>query len=120
MEAAIINFCPTGMVPVKEQTPHVPLSPSEIIEQVHEAYEIGITIAHLHARDEQGAATYKKDIYQKIFAGVRKHCPGLIICGSSSGRNFNEFEKRSAVIELQPDMCSLTLSSLNFFQQASI
>lgn len=120
MEATIINFCPTGMVPTKEQTPHVPLSPSEIIEQVHEAYEIGITIAHLHARDEQGAATYKNDIYQQIFEGVRKHCPGLIICASSSGRNFNEFEKRSAVIELQPDMCSLTLSSLNFFQQASV
>lgn len=120
MEATIINFCPTGMVPTKEQTPYVPLSPSEIIEQVHEAYQIGITIAHLHARDETGQATYKKDVYQKIFEGVRKHCPGLIICGSSSGRNFSEFEKRSAVIELQPDMCSLTLSSLNFFQQASV
>ena len=31
-----------------------------------------------------------------------------------------EFEKRSAVIELKPDMCSLTLSSLNFINSASI
>lgn len=120
METIIINFCPTGMVPSKEQTPHVPVSPSEIIEQVHEAYEIGITIAHLHARDENGHPTYKKEVYRNIFEGVRKYCPGLIICGSSSGRIFNELEKRSAVIELQPDMCSLTLSSLNFFQQASV
>lgn len=107
------------MVPTKKETPHVPVSPNEIIEQTHQAYEIGITIAHLHARAEDEQPTYKKSVYQQIFEGVKKHCPGLIICGSTSGRNFPEFEKRSEVIELQPDMCSLTLSSLNFANQAS-
>ena len=116
----IINFCPTGMVPTKESTPFVPISENEIIEQTHEAYEVGITIAHLHARLENGVPTYKKSNYQKIFEGVRKHCPELIICGSTSGRDFPEFEKRSEVIELKPDMCSLTLSSLNFINKASV
>ena len=116
----IINFCPTGMIPTKEMTQYVPISPSEIIEQVHEAYDIGITIAHLHARLEDGTPTYKKNVYREIFEGVRKHCPDLIICASTSGRNFQEFEKRSEVIELKPDMCSLTLSSLNFLNEASI
>jgi uncharacterized protein (DUF849 family) len=120
MSKIVINFCPTGMVPTKEMTPHVPVSPSEIIEQTHEAYEIGITIAHLHAREKDGVPSYKASIYQEIFEGVRKHCPDLIICGSSSGRNFPEFEKRSELLELQPDMCSLTLSSLNFLKQASV
>lgn len=120
MNKILINFCPTGMVPQKKQTPHVPISPSEIIEQTHEAYEVGITIAHLHARDESGVPTYLKNTYRDIFEGVRKHCPDLVICGSTSGRNFPEFEKRSEVIELQPDMCSLTLSSLNFLRQASV
>lgn len=108
------------MVPTKSMTPYVPVTPSEIIEQVHEAYEVGITITHLHARQEDEVPTYKKSIYREIFEGVRKHCPELIICGSSSGRNFPEFEKRSEVIELEPDMCSLTLSSLNFLKQASM
>lgn len=116
----LINFCPTGMIPTKEMTPYVPIRPNEIIEQTHEAYEMGITIAHLHARDENQVPTYKKSVYQEIFEGVRKHCPDLIICGSTSGRNFPEFEKRSEVIELKPDMCSLTLSSLNFIKQASV
>lgn len=116
----IINFCPTGMIPTKALTPHVPVSPSEIIEQTHEAYELGITIAHLHARDFDGVPTWSPEVYREIFEGVRKHCPHLIICGSTSGRDFPEFEKRSAVIDLKPDMCSLTLSSLNFVNQASI
>ncbi|MCE7922725.1 MAG: 3-keto-5-aminohexanoate cleavage protein [Haliscomenobacteraceae bacterium CHB4] len=118
--AIIINFCPTGMVPTKAMTPYVPESPAEIIEQVHEAYELGITIAHLHARDETGVPTWKKDIYARIFEGVRVYCPELLICGSTSGRTFPEFEKRSALIELQPDMASLTLSSLNFAKEASV
>ncbi len=120
MEATIINFCPTGMIPTRAQTPFVPISPAEIIEQVHEAYEIGITIAHLHAREEDETPSYKKNIYREIFEGIRKHCPGLLVCGSTSGRTFSEFEKRSAVIELEPDMCSLTLSSLNFQHEASL
>jgi len=120
MKALIINFCPTGMIPTKSQTPFIPVSPAEIIEQVHAANEIGITIAHLHARDEDGQPSYKKNVYRDIFDGVRKYCPDLVICGSTSGRTFQEFEKRSEVIELQPDMCSLTLSSLNFYDQASL
>lgn len=120
MDNIIINFCPTGMVPTKEMNINVPISVSEIVEQTHEAWEVGITIAHLHARESDGTPTYKLEIYRDIFEGVRKYCPDLIICGSSSGRNWPEFEKRSAVIELQPDMCSLTPSSLNFVQQASV
>jgi 3-keto-5-aminohexanoate cleavage enzyme len=120
MKKIIVNFCPTGMIPMKEMTPFVPISSNEIIEQVHQANEIGISIAHLHAREENGMPSYRKNIYRDIFEGIRKHCPDLILCGSSSGRNFSEFEKRSEVIELKPDMCSLTLSSLNFLKQASV
>ncbi len=47
----IVNFTPTGMIPTREMTPHVPISAQEIVENVHEAVEIGITIVHLYARD---------------------------------------------------------------------
>lgn len=108
------------MIPTKDMTPHVPVGVDEIIEQVHEAYEIGITMVHLHARDGDGTPTYKKEIYGKTMEGVRKHCPDLVICLSLSGRLFNTFEKRSEALELMPDLGSLTLSSLNFPQQASV
>jgi uncharacterized protein (DUF849 family) len=60
------------------------------------------------------------DVYKDIIDGVRKHCPGLPVCVSLTGRHFPEFEKRSAVLELMPDMGSLTMSSLNFPKAASI
>jgi len=124
-EKLIINFAPTGMIPTKEMTPCVPVTVSEIIEDVHEAWEIGITMVHLHARDAStGEPTYKAEVYGDIIAGIRKFAPELVICVSLSGRNFREFEKRAEPLyldgDLKPDMGSLTLSSLNFNKQASV
>ena len=117
----IINFTPTGMIPTKEMTPHVPISVNEIVEDIHEAYEIGITIVHVHARDEEtGKPTYKAEIYGRIVEGIRKFSRDLIICVSLSGRTFHEYEKRVEALECKPDMGSLTLSSVNFNQQASV
>ncbi len=121
----IINFTPTGMLPTKQMTPYVPITPQEIIEQVLAAADEGITLVHLHARDRRtGEPAYQADIYEEIITGIRKYHPEMVICVSTSGRNFYEFEKRAEVLglkgESKPDMASLTLSSLNFNKQASI
>lgn len=108
------------MVPTSKQNAHVPVQVPQIVEEVHAAAEIGITIAHLHARNADESPTSNPEVYQAIMEGIRKHCPDLLLCLSTSGRNAKTFEERSAVIELQPDLCSLTLSSLNFLQQASV
>lgn len=120
MQDLIVNFTPTGMIPVKEMTPHVPVSPAEIIEEVHAAYQAGITLAHLHARHPDGTPAYESGIYAEIFEGVRRHCPDLVICASLSGRTFPAFEQRSEVLELEPDMASLTLGSMNFALEPSV
>lgn len=125
MNPLIINFTPTGMIPTKDMTPHVPVTINEIVEDIHRAYELGITMTHIHARDEKtGVPSYKKEEYAKMIAGIREYAPDLVICASLSGRNFNTLDKRADVLslegDLKPDMGSLTLSSLNFNQVASM
>lgn len=124
MNDLIINFTPTGMIPTKEMSPHVPVSATEIIEDVHRAVDIGITMVHLHARDQAGQPTYHAEVYAEMIAGIRRFAPELVICVSLSGRTYSEFEKRSEVLQLdgnlKPDMGSLTLSSLNFNHIASV
>jgi uncharacterized protein (DUF849 family) len=115
----IINFTPTGTQTTRENS-YAPLEENEIIDSVIEANELGITLVHLHARDENLKNTYKIKHYSKIVDGIRKYCPELVICVSMSGRNFPEIEKRTEVLQLMPDMASLTLSSLNFQTGASI
>lgn len=121
----IVNFCPTGMIPTKSMTPHVPVTVEEIVEDVHEAVEIGITSVHVHARDEAtGEPTYRAEVYADIIGGIRKLAPDLVIGVSLSGRTFPELEKRAEPLkldgDLKPDMGSLTLSSVNFNRVASV
>lgn len=124
MDKLIINFTPTGIIPNKQMTPHVPLSPAEIVAEVLAARAYGVSMVHLHARDEQGNPTHRRDVYAEIIAGIRRVDRELILCVSTSGRVWNEFEKRAECLtlegDLKPDMASLTLSSLNFNHEASI
>jgi 3-keto-5-aminohexanoate cleavage enzyme len=114
----IVNFCPTGMIPTKQMTPHVPIATAEVIEEACEALERGVAIVHLHARDEKGKPTYRADLYETMIRGIRGHFPDAIVCVSCSGRNFPEFERRSEVLELtgaaRPDLASLTMTTLDF------
>ncbi len=121
----IINFTPTGMIPTKDMTRHVPISVREIIEDVNAAFELGLTMVHLHARDEStGKPTYRAEVYRRIIEGIRKFSQELIICVSLSGRTFKAFEKRAEPLQidgdLKPDMGSLTLSSVNFNREHSV
>lgn len=121
----IVNFTPTGMIPTKEMTPYVPISIGEIVEDVHRAVEIGITMVHLHARDQlTGRPAFRAEIYGEIISGIRRFDTSLIIGVSLSGRDCVEFEHRAEALQLdgavKPDMGSLTLSSLNFNKQASM
>lgn len=121
----IVNFTPTGMIPTRKMTRYVPVTVPEIIEDVHKAVEIGITMVHLHARDEKnGVPTYNAEVYGRIIEGIRSFDKELIICVSLSGRSIKEFEQRSAPLKLEgdlkPDMGSLTLSSLNFNKTESM
>lgn len=120
----VLNFAPTGMVPKRSDSPHVPLDPAEIADQVIEAAAIGITAAHLHARSPDGTPSHDPSIYGDIIGRIRRQLPELVICVSLSGRFSGAFEDRSAPLtlsgDLKPDMASLTLSSLNFAKEASV
>lgn len=122
--AVPVVLAPTGMVPTRASTPHVPLTAEEIARDVAAAYDIGITSVHLHARDEQGAPTWERETYARIVGAVREACPEVLINVSTSGRTWSEIEKRADCLaltgDLKPDLASLTLSSLNFISGASV
>lgn len=121
----ILNFTPTGLIPTKEMTPHVPTTADEIVEQVLDVADLGVNMVHLHAREpDTGKPTYKKELYAEIIQGIRKKNKDLILGVSTSGREFFKFDNRSECLELdgelKPDFASLTLSSLNFNRQVSV
>jgi uncharacterized protein (DUF849 family) len=120
----IVNACLTGMMPTKEQTPYVPITAKEIITDALECAKLGASIVHIHPRDKSGTPTWKKEAFAQIISGIREKNPQLIISATTSGRSWNEFDKRSEVLELtgklKPDLASLTVGSLNFMHDESI
>ena len=124
MEDIIINLAPTGIVPNKLVNPCVPLSIKEIVEDSRRCVDMGVNILHLHARDDSGIPTYKKEIYARLIGALREQSEDVIICVSLSGRRFSHFDQRSDPLrltgDLKPDMASLTLSSMNFNTETSV
>ena len=119
-----VSLCPTGMVPKKKDNPYTPISAKEIIDDVKKCAEIGITSVHIHARREDETPAWEKFYFEKIVSGIRSFDENIVICVTTSGRDVQEIEKRSDVLtlsgECKADMASLTLSSMNFLNQASI
>lgn len=123
-EVVIINAALTGMVPMRSDSPHVPLTVEEIATDAAAVYEAGATIVHLHPRDAEALPTTDPGLYRELIAAVRERCPQLLISASCSGRVERSIDARAVPLTFQgalkPDLGSLTCGSLNFPRQASI
>jgi 3-keto-5-aminohexanoate cleavage enzyme len=124
VERLIINLAPTGMVPTTRDNASLPVTPQAIANDAAGCRALGASVVHLHARDADGNATWRPEIYRDVITQVRHAAPDVIICVSTSGRTFKTFEQRAAVLDLdgdvKPEMASLTRGSMNFPAQASV
>ena len=120
----IINAALTGMVPTKDDTPHVPLTPGEVARDAEAVAAAGAAIIHLHPRDPDGLPTTDPEAFTRLIGAVRERCPGVLICATCSGRLEQDIGRRSAALALpeglRPDLASLTLGSMNFARSASL
>ncbi len=120
----IVNVALTGMIPRRAQVPHVPVTAEAIVEDAVACHTAGAAIVHLHARDAAEDPTWRREAYAEFVPEIRRRCPGLIVCVTTSGRTFGELEQRADVLaldgEARPDMASLTLGSLNFRDGPSV
>ena len=112
------------MIPTKAMTPYVPESPEEISAEALLCSKLGAAMVHIHARDDEGKNTYKKEVFADIINRIRKINKEIVIVVSTSGRHYPEYKYREVVLDLdgsvKPDMASLTLGSVNFNKTVSI
>ena len=109
----IITVAITGSVPRKENNPAVPITPEEQIESTQAAFEAGATVAHIHVRNDDQSPTSDPARFARVQEGLRRHCPGLIIQFSTGGRS-GKGSERGMMLDLAPDMASLSTGSVNF------
>jgi 3-keto-5-aminohexanoate cleavage enzyme len=113
MKPVVIAVAITGSVPRKRDNPAVPITPAEQIESIHEAFEAGASLAHIHVRNPDESPSSDPALFAQVQDAVRKLCPGIIVQFSTGGRGRDPAARGSALF-LKPDMASLATGSVNF------
>src|SRR5947208_5471342 len=113
MNPVVVAVAITGSVPRKKDNPAVPILPSEQIESTHQAFEAGATLAHIHVRNDDETPSSDPERFALVQAGIKKHCPDMIVQFSTGGRG-RDPSARGSSLYLKPDMASLSTGSVNF------
>jgi 3-keto-5-aminohexanoate cleavage enzyme len=121
---AVINVALTGMTGRRDRVPHLPVTAEQIADDAQACFRAGATVLHVHARDADEQPDWRRAAYAELIPELRRRCPGVVVCATTSGRDVAEVDKRGDVLELdgdaRPDMASLTLGSLNFHTGPSV
>lgn len=113
----IITAALTGAWPKKENNPNIPLTPSEIADDIFNCWKSGAAIAHLHMRDENGDGTMDCTRFEKTLELLKYRYPecDIIINLTTSGELYATEDARLKHIELlKPEMASFDCGSMNW------
>ena len=111
----IITAAVTGAIHTPTMSPHLPITPEQLIDDIMSVYEAGGAVAHLHVRDpETGQPKADQEIFQEVAAEVKRRCD-IVLCTTTGGSLGDTVENRAKVVSsLEPELASLNAGSLNF------
>ena len=112
---AIITAAVTGAIHTPAMSPHLPLTPQQLVDDIMSVYEAGGAVAHLHVRDPQtGQPKADQAIFKEVVTEVKRRCD-IVICATTGGSLGDTVENRGRVVTtLKPELASLNAGSMNF------
>jgi len=113
----VITLATTGNINTKERNPTLPCSPQEMADQMHECIKLGVSVLHIHARDENNKPTMRLDKFRETVRLVKERDPDVVIQISTGGRaplaGVSPYTWRMDPLNLLPEMASYTPGSVN-------
>ena len=115
MEKLIISAAITGNITLPVQTPHLPLSPQQIIDDAVRAAEAGAASVHIHGRDPKTAKpTTEPAVYKEIAAGIKARS-NVMVCVTTGGTaDMTPAQRAQVVPALKPELATFNMGSINF------
>ena len=113
MDPLIITCAPVGAEIRPEQTPYLPYTPQLLGETARAVREAGASILHVHCRNDDGSNTHSVERFGQAYEAIRQQSD-LIVQFSTGGAIGMTPQERSSVLELRPEMATLTCGSVNF------
>jgi uncharacterized protein (DUF849 family) len=111
----IITAAITGGVHVPSQSPYLPITPDQIVDECVRAGEAGAAVAHIHVRDpENGRPIPSLELFRDVAERVKQRSD-IILCTTTGGAPGMSHEERVGVVrELSPELASCNMGSMNF------
>ena len=111
----IISCAVTGAIHTPSMSPHLPITPEEIITDSLAAAEAGAAILHLHARNpEDGRPDQTPEGFSPFLARI-KQCSDAVINITTGGSPYMTVAERVAPAAYhKPELASLNMGSMNF------
>ena len=113
MGPLIITVAPVGAELTPEQTPYLALTPAALGAVARECEAAGAAIIHVHCRNDDGSNTHAPERFKSAYDSIRES-GNLIVQFSTGGAIGMTPEERAAVLELRPEMATLTCGTINF------
>ncbi len=115
MEKLIITTALTGNTTLPTQTPYLPFTPEQIIEEAIRARNAGSASVHIHARDPKDAKpTHDPAVFREIAVGIKAKTD-LIVCFTTGGTpDMTAAQRVQVVPNLKPELATFNMGSLNF------
>jgi len=111
----IVSCAVTGAIHVPSQTPHLPITPEQIATSAIGAAEAGAAILHLHARDpDDGSPSPDPALFAQFLPRIKARTDAIINITTGGGQHMTVDERLATPLQMQPEMCSLNMGSMNF------
>jgi uncharacterized protein (DUF849 family) len=109
----LITVAPTGAETAKSDAPALPVTLDELVSTAKACQAAGAGLIHIHIRDAEARPTLDVGRLTATVEAVRE-ATDLVVQLSTGGAVTDPYSARLAVLEAQPDSCSLTCGTVNF------
>ena len=109
----LLTVAPTGAEHLKSVVPQLPTTLEELVDTAVQCEALGAALLHIHRRDARHQPTLDPVLLREAVDAVRE-ATDLIVQLSTGGSVHDPLEARLAVLDAEPDSCSLTCGTTNF------
>ena len=111
----IISCAVTGAIHTPSMSPHLPITPEEIITDSLAAAEAGAAILHLHARNPQdGRPDQTPDGFSPFLARIKQSSDAVVNITTGGSPYMTVAERVAPAANYKPELASLNMGSMNF------